>query len=74
MILIYKNCAESLEKEMKRNQASKYYEKLLKMNIPESEKIIIKDKLAEIYQKLGKLREMSFINRNEEIERKRRLL
>lgn len=73
VLKLYKSSAEMLEKEMKRNQASKYYEKLLNMNVPENEKEFIKTKLAEIYSKLGKVRDMAFINRNEEIARKRRL-
>ena len=58
---------------MKRNQATKYYEKLLKMEIGESEKQIIKNKLGELYERLGKIREKSMINRNEEIARRRSL-
>jgi tetratricopeptide (TPR) repeat protein len=73
VIGFYKAHAELLEKEMKRNQATKYYEKLLKMEIGESEKQIIKNKLGELYERLGKIREKSMINRNEEIARRRSL-
>jgi len=73
VIGFYKTHAELLEKEMKRNQATRYYEKLLKMEIGESEKQVIKNKLSELYDKLGKIREKSMINRNEEIARRRSL-
>ena len=69
----YKAHAELLEKEMKRNQATKYYEKLLKMEIGESEKQIIKNKLGELYDKLGKTREKSMISKGEEFARRRSL-
>lgn len=71
---LYKNYAEILEKERKINQASKYYEKLLKMNLPEPEKEKMKAKLNEIYSKLGKTKEMEFINRNDEIPRRKSIL
>ncbi len=53
----YKRQAEIYEKEMKRNHAVRIYEKLLEMNITDLEKQEIKEKLLELYEKLGKLKE-----------------
>lgn len=50
----YKKIAEDYEKEMKRNKASGVYEKLLEMKINEVERQEIKEKLIELYEKLGK--------------------
>ena len=50
----YKKVAQDYEKDMKRNNASKVYEKLLEMKISENERKEIKEKLNELYEKLGK--------------------
>lgn len=50
----YKKVAQDYEKEMRRNNASKIYEKLLEMKISENERKEIKEKLIELYEKLGK--------------------
>lgn len=46
-----------LEKEAKRNQAIKFYEKLLEMRILETERQEIREKLLELYRRTGKLHE-----------------
>jgi tetratricopeptide (TPR) repeat protein len=45
------------EKENRRSQAIKIYEKFLQMNITESERQEIKDKLMKLYEQTGKLKE-----------------
>lgn len=57
----YKKTAKEFEKELKRNQASKVYEKLLKMNVSDEEKQEIKEKLKELYGRLGKVREIKLL-------------
>lgn len=52
-----KEQAKVLEKELKRNQAVKFYEKLLEMRISESERQEIREKLLELYKRTGKLHE-----------------
>ena len=53
----YRKQAEAFEKEMRRNNASRLYEKLLELSTTEAEKRQIRTKLMELYQKLGKFRE-----------------
>ena len=60
--IFYKTLAEELETELKRNQASKVYEKMLKMNFSDEEKEEIKEKLKGLYEKLGKIREMKMLD------------
>ena len=55
--IFYKEQAKVCETELKRNQAVRFYEKILEMRISEQEKIEIKEKLLELYKKLGKLHE-----------------
>ncbi len=50
----YKKIAEDYEKEVKRNHASRVYEKLLEMRISEKERKEIKERLIELYEKLGR--------------------
>jgi len=57
----YREIAGELEKNLKRNQASQIYEKLLKLNISDEEKEEIKEKLKALYEKLGKVREIKFL-------------
>lgn len=61
----YKKQAELNENGMKRNHAAKIYEKLLQMNISEREKKEIKKKLLDLYEKLGKFKEYSLLNRED---------
>lgn len=57
----YKRQAEIYEKERRRNNASKIYEKLLQMKLSEQEKQEIKEKLLELYEKLGRSKEDSVL-------------
>ncbi len=58
----YKEQAEQFEKESRRNNAVKVYEKILSMKLSESEKTEIKNKLLNLYEQLGKFRESSVLN------------
>lgn len=53
----YKTQAETYEKELRRNSASKIYEKLLEMNLTSVERDQIKERLFILYEKLGKFKE-----------------
>ena len=64
----YKRQAEEYEREFKRNHAAKIYEKLLEMNITDEERREIKEKLMELYEKLGRLNEFYAMKRFEERE------
>jgi tetratricopeptide (TPR) repeat protein len=57
----YNKQAESLNKGGKKGHASKYYEKLLKMKINDEKKEEIKSKLEEIYERLGKMKELRLL-------------
>jgi len=57
----YKKVASEFEKELKRNQASRIYEKMLKLNFSDQEKTEIKTKLIKLYEKLGKVREIKML-------------
>ncbi|GEM_PF-2007234 len=54
---------EFFEKIGKNSSAIKFYEKLFSIKLEENEKIKVKEKLKEIYKKLGKLKEMREIER-----------
>ena len=64
----YKRQAEKYERELKRNHAAKIYEKLLEMSITDQERKEIKEKLMELYEKLGRLKEFYAMKRFEERE------
>jgi mitochondrial fission protein ELM1 len=53
----YKRQAEAYEKNLKRAGVARIYEKLLEMKISDLERKEIKEKLLEIYDKLGKRKE-----------------
>ncbi|MBU2562244.1 MAG: hypothetical protein KKF68_01120 [Nanoarchaeota archaeon] len=59
----YKNQAEIYERELRKNNAAKIYEKLLEMNLQESERQEIKKNLLFLYEKLGKFRESDKLKR-----------
>jgi tetratricopeptide (TPR) repeat protein len=61
MISYYKKEAERNEKEGKIGQASKIYEKIIKMKITDQEKEEVKLKLEKIYERLGKVKELRFL-------------
>ena len=58
----YRKQAETYEKESKRNHSVKVYEKMLGMKISDAERKEIKEKLLDLYEKLGKFRESSVLN------------
>ncbi|MFA4960041.1 MAG: hypothetical protein WC548_00045 [Candidatus Pacearchaeota archaeon] len=58
---IYLVCATELEKKGKRASAVKFFEKLMKMNLEEFEKVQIKEKLLSTYKALGHFREAKLI-------------
>ncbi len=60
----YKRQAEVYEKEMKRNNALRIYEKLLETNITDLEKQEIKKKVLDLYEKLGKLKEYFILKKS----------
>ncbi len=64
----YKKQAEEYEREIKRNHAAKIYEKLLEMSITDEERKEIKEKLMELYEKLGRLKEFYAMKKFEERE------
>ncbi len=59
---LYKAQAEICEKESRRNNAVKIYEKLLIMRIPDKEREEIKQKLLVLYEQLGKFGQSSSLN------------
>ena len=54
---IYFEVARNLEEKGKKGTAVKFYEKLLKMNIEDVERTMIKEKLIGVYKALGMFRE-----------------
>ncbi|RLG12605.1 hypothetical protein DRN73_01970 [Candidatus Pacearchaeota archaeon] len=59
----YKRHAKLLETKRKKNSALKIYEKLLKMNLSDREKKEIQEKILELYENLGKIREYMALKR-----------
>lgn len=57
----YKSQAEVYERNLKRNRATKIYEKLLEMRISDLEKKEIKEKLLELYKKLGRFEKFDLL-------------
>ncbi len=55
--MMYKAQAAALEAELKRNQAVKFYEKLLNMRLSDQERKEVRERLLGLYRKLGKLHE-----------------
>ena len=58
---IYSVTASELESKGKKASAVKFYEKLIKMNLDESEKLGIKHKLLDTYNALGLFREAKLL-------------
>ena len=54
---MYLISAQELERKGKKASAVKFYEKLIKMNLDDIEKLEIKHKLLDTYTALGKFRE-----------------
>ena len=61
IIAFYMDVAEKLDKRLRREKASKIYEKLYRMRLSDEEKEVIKEKLLELYEKLGKRNELEFL-------------
>ena len=59
----YRRQAEIYEEEKRRNNASRIYEKILQMKLSENEKQEIKERLLELYEKLGKFNEYSALEK-----------
>ena len=59
-----KEYAENLVKDFKSSQATKLYEKMLTMNLTETEKKEIKERLMNLYEKLGKFNEAKHLRGN----------
>ena len=53
----YKHLAETYERELKRRQAAKIYEKVMRMKISVGERDEVKQKLMTLYEKLGRIKE-----------------
>jgi len=56
IVLAYKKAAQEYETKMQRSHAVKIYEKMLTMTtVSDAEKIQVRDKLIDLYEKLGKV-------------------
>ncbi|HKZ33844.1 MAG TPA: hypothetical protein VJ142_01240 [Candidatus Nanoarchaeia archaeon] len=62
--IFYKEQAKICEAELRRNQAARFYEKILEMRLSETERVGIKEKLLELYKKLGKLHEYQALEKS----------
>lgn len=58
---IYTSLAKEFESKGKHAGAMKFYEKIYKMNLEESEKMIIREKLKKTYTSLGMFREAKML-------------
>ena len=56
--------AEELESEMKRSHAVKFYERLLEMRLSDQERREVKERLLDLYRKLGKFHEALAIEKS----------
>lgn len=61
--MFYKEQAKVCEVELRRNQAARFYEKILEMKISEQERIETREKLLELYKRLGKLHEYQVLEK-----------
>ncbi len=61
----YKNQGTEYESQNKLNKSSVIYEKLLKMKITHQEEAEIRKKLLDLYEKLGKFKEYSLLEKEE---------
>jgi len=59
----YKKEAEAYERDLKRAHAARVYEKLLEMKISDSERKEIREKLMDIYDRLGKTKEFLILKK-----------
>ena len=58
---VYLISAHELERKGKRASAAKFYERLIKMNLEDVEKVEIKEKLLSTYKALGMFREAKLL-------------
>ena len=65
----YKKQAGIYEKEIRRASAVKIYERLLEMNLAENERKEIKEKLMNLYERLGRMREYFDLKKGSEEKR-----
>lgn len=61
LILFYKKEGNLLEQKNLPGRATKIYEKLIRMKLLKEDKTEIKDKLLNLYKKLGKTKEYNFL-------------
>jgi hypothetical protein len=61
MVEVIRTAASEAERSGKKNSVIPYYQKLLELPIPESERQQIKDKLIALYKSLGKFAEMKSV-------------
>jgi len=57
----YKKQAKILENQNRRRHAVKIYEKLVEMNLSDEEKFYVREKLLELYEKLGMISELNLL-------------
>ncbi len=62
---LYKRQGEVYERDLKRNHAARIYEKLQEMGISPAERKDIREKLLNLYDKLGKRREYLILEKKE---------
>jgi len=62
--MFYKEQAKICEAELRRNQAARFYEKILEMRVSEQEGAEIGGKLLDLYKKLGKLHEYQALEKS----------
>lgn len=61
LIVFYKKEGESLEKNGLKGKATKLYERLIRMKLTKEDKSIVKERLLDLYKKLGKIKEYNFL-------------
>ena len=61
---IYSEAARELDEKGKKGAAVKFYEKLMKMNIEDVERTMIREKLVTLYKALGMFREARMLEGN----------
>lgn len=61
---LYQKQAEFYEGQLKRSNAVRVYEKMLELRLEEKEKTEIKNKLVDLYEKLGKKKEYTLAGQN----------
>lgn len=64
IIRFYKDTGKKALKHGKPGRALKIYEKLYRMKISDSDKELVKEKLVQLYEKLGMREELEFLNRD----------